>query len=197
MHALSGKKQSPEHVAKRMAAMKKREVWPHGSPPKYSAESLWENVDRRGADDCWPWKGWSNAQGYGRVEIDGRSFYAHRVIYDLASPGVITREAPKDRSAHGFLRHSCDNPCCCNPKHLLPGTHADNMRDKVERGRQPSFLGTKGPRAKLTAEDVRFIRKNHTSGGGSLNKPQLAEEFGVSIPTIKSVLSGRHYSDVT
>ena len=43
--------------------------------------------------------------------------------------------------AHGYVpevvRHACDNPPCCNPLHLLGGTHADNVADKVRRGRVP------------------------------------------------------------
>ncbi len=28
-----------------------------------------------------------------------------------------------------WLRHSCDRPLCCNPRHLKPGTAADNYAD--------------------------------------------------------------------
>ena len=47
------------------------------------------------------------------------------------------------------VRHTCDNTQCINPNHLLLGTHADNVRDKMERGRhKPRGLGknNKNPR---------------------------------------------------
>lgn len=65
-------------------------------------------------------------QGYGRVRLTGRPVdWAHRVALLLA-----TGERP------AVVRHTCDNPPCVNPLHLLGGTQADNVADKWARGRQ-------------------------------------------------------------
>jgi hypothetical protein len=193
MHPNTGKKQSPEHIAKRMASMRKHQKWPGGHPPKYTAKSLWEKVKKGGNEECWPWLGFCNDQGYGRVWINGRGYYAHRVIYQLANPGTIRRSSPKNKNAYGFLRHKCDNPVCCNPLHLEIGTHADNMRDKVERGRSKWFDSSiDSPRAKLTAAQVLEIR-----GQPKESRLKLAAKYGVSIQTIKAVRSRRHYADIT
>lgn len=196
MHPLKGRKQSAAHVKKRMDAMRKHETWPHGAPPKYNANRLWEKVQVRKPDECWPWLGYRNDQGYGRVWIGGRGYYAHRVIFQLSNPNMIRKSAPKEKDSDQFLRHSCDNPSCCNPSHLLIGTHTDNMRDKVKRGRSKWFdSSVKSPRAKLTEHDVREIRRQFNPENGATRKA-LALLYDVSVSTIKGVISGRHYSDV-
>jgi DNA-binding transcriptional regulator YiaG len=197
MSTLKGKKQSPEHVAKRIEAIRNGAGWGHSAPPKYTPERLWDKVGMRGPDDCWPWLGGRNGEnGYGRVEMSGKAYYAHRVIFSLCHPGKIHLEAPKDKSASGFIRHTCDNPICCNPAHLLIGTHAENMQDMSTRKRikWANVASTETPRAKLGADDVRAIREQSAAGA---TRKELAERFGVSIQTIKAVRSGRHYSDVT
>ena len=65
-------------------------------------EVLWGKVDKRGQDECWPWIGSIN-QGYGRFEMDGRSYYAHRAIFNLANPGVIELQGPRNRFGDGFF----------------------------------------------------------------------------------------------
>jgi hypothetical protein len=77
-------------------------------------------------DDCWPWRGTRDSHGYGVASIVGKQQKAHRISYE-AYKGAIP--------AGLFVRHTCDNPPCCNPHHLLVGTPRDNMDDKVQRGR--------------------------------------------------------------
>ena len=91
-------------------------------------------VDQRGPDDCWPWTGALDKHGYGAFWIPtpgqksrGKTVKAHR--YSLSMK--LGRELEPGEEA----RHKCDNPVCVNPRHLEPGTHADNMNDSVTRGR--------------------------------------------------------------
>lgn len=92
-------------------------------------------VDRSaGPDACHPWVGARNAKGRGRFKVGGRMEYAHRIAWRLAGH-EITEERP-------HVLHHCDNPPCCNDRHLWDGTHADNMRDMARKGR--ASRGTPG-----------------------------------------------------
>lgn len=184
MHPLKGRKQLPEHIAKRMASGAGR--------ARNTADTLWAKVDRKAPNECWPWLGFRNEQGYGRTWIDDRGYYAHRVIYDLANPGQIEREAPKSTAEKGWLMHSCDNPSCCNPSHLSVGTHADNMRDKAEKKRCPDYRGQKSPRASITDELAVEIRRLH---GYGISAREMSRLFGISRNVVQGVVSGRHYSE--
>lgn len=163
--------------------------------PAVTAVNFWNRVKKGSDDECWPWigpvsKSYKGSDPYGRIDIFGfKGVYVHRIAYWLANGGQFTLRKKGDC----LVRHSCDNSICCNPAHLLVGTHADNMHDKVERGRMPDYRGERGPRAKLTAADVRSIRELSHNGA---TRKYLAEKYGVSIQTIKGVRSGRHYSDV-
>lgn len=72
------------------------------------------------------WTGSQWAGGYGSFGYEGTVQSAHRVAYQLAF-------GPIPDGMH--VLHSCDNPPCVNPAHLHIGTHTDNMREKVSRGR--------------------------------------------------------------
>lgn len=158
----------------------------------HSVKVVWRNVERRRWNQCWPWKGYLSS-GYGRLDIDGvKGVYAHRAAYIAANPrcGLSLKD---DGSREQCVLHRCDNPACCNPRHLFVGTHQDNMDDKVAKGRSPKFNGELGPRSKLTAEDVFWIRMQKKYGA---TKNALALLYDVSVATISGCLYGRHYRDV-
>lgn len=95
--------------------------------PDSVKERFWAKVDKRGPDECWPWRERLNRKGYGSFAVRGHGYNASRFSLVLASG------FEPDRTLHAC--HSCDNPKCCNPAHLRWATHAENMRDAVERGR--------------------------------------------------------------
>lgn len=88
---------------------------------------FWSKVDKRGPDECWLWMGARNPQGPGYFEGHEYGTAAHRVAYQLVK-GPIPQGM--------VVRHKCDMPPCVNPAHLEIGTRADNVQDRVSRGRK-------------------------------------------------------------
>jgi hypothetical protein len=160
--------------------------------PRNTPEVLWSKVDKRGDNECWPWIGWVGSGGYGRFQIDGKSYYAHRAIFDLVNPGIIELNQPADRRGSGFILHKCDNPICCNPSHLRVGTQLENMKEAHERGRKTYKSGANHARALLTEEDVFWIRMHKKYG---TTKKAISLLYDISVSTIKCIWAGKSYRD--
>src|ERR1051326_8964355 len=91
------------------------------------AARLWDKIDQGDPDGCWDFTGsWRSRFGYGRIrDEDGNCAQAHIAMYELMRGPVPEGD---------WLWHDCDNPLCCNPAHLRPGTPAENRRDQFEHG---------------------------------------------------------------
>lgn len=135
------------------------------------------------ADECWPWTGSLN-KGYGVIAVAGSKV---RIAHDVAWESHHGRALPKGM----VVRHSCDNPPCVNPAHLLLGTHGDNSQDKVDRNRQAK--GSGHGIAKLTEVDIPVIRALHNSGA---SQKFIAAQFGVTQGTVSHVIRGATWAHV-
>jgi hypothetical protein len=131
---------------------------------------FWARVDRSAGDDaCWPWTGrvMATRRGYGRLMFKGRLVGAHRMALILATCSEHVDE---------FACHRCDNPVCCNPRHLFWGTPQDNVDDCVAKGRK------RGAAPKIDLE--RVVKRRAEGASYSV----LAEEFSVNQASIGKAL---------
>jgi hypothetical protein len=79
-------------------------------------------------DSCWNWERASvDPHGYGITCYGRKAYRAHRMSYIIFKGPIKFNQ---------IVRHTCDNPRCVNPKHLVSGTQYDNMIDSVKRNRQ-------------------------------------------------------------
>jgi hypothetical protein len=164
---------------------------------RVTAEHFWARVDKSaGPKGCWPWTGGLDGKGYGNTSwrVDGRSLTltAHQLAFWLAKGWRASERGLE-------VRHRCDNPPCCNPRHLIEGSHADNMRDMAKRGRsrkgstQPSSQGVAHPGHRLTDDCVRDIRTRVAAG--EQYRP-LGKEFGVSHALIGHIVQRKAWRHI-
>lgn len=149
-------------------------------------------------EDCWIWKNCVDEFGYGAIWYRGSGYRAHRIMWALTygQPGNL------------LVLHKCDNPKCVNPDHLFLGNHQDNGIDMIKKGRgnfqkrpdtrprgdrhksrtmpERTLKGEQHGCAKLTNEDVIFIRK----AGRKADRNALAAQFHVNRFTIDKILYG-------
>lgn len=129
-----------------------------------------------------------NEHGYGTTGFEGQSRRYHRVVY-CKSKGINWKEII------GFcIRHTCDNPRCINPDHLLIGTLKDNMQDMISRGRNNPLIGEKNPKAKLNEKYVVEIRDLYFYE--IFNQVKLAKLYEVSQAVVNDVILNKRWKHV-
>jgi hypothetical protein len=87
------------------------------------------------ADDetgCWNWIGAKAGDGYGKIKIGSAYVPSHRAMFELLAGPI---------PAGLVIDHLCRNTACCNPGHLEPVTHLENMRRGIRAGRPECING--------------------------------------------------------
>lgn len=134
------------------------------------------NRSRLSKDGCWEWTG-AKRRGYGLFACGGKSQTAHRVSYEVYHGGI---------PAGMVVRHTCDNPACINPGHLLIGTVAENVGDRELRGRR-NVKGEQIGTSKLTKDQVFEILAS------PLSNVELADKYGVHKTNIWAIRAGKSW----
>jgi hypothetical protein len=136
---------------------------------------FWALVDKHGSDECWQWKAARDRSGYGLFTRDDRSqIVAHRYA-------LIASVGPLDAATKAC--HTCDNPPCCNPAHLFPGTTGDNTRDAASKMRMSH--GERHNKAKLTESMVIDARRRYGAGE---SQTSIAHSLGVTQASVSALV---------
>ncbi len=135
-----------------------------------------ESRIQRRPDGCWVWLGTKSDNGYGRLRIGGkragRWHRVHRLMYE-----EVVGPIPEGLQ----VCHRCDNPPCVNPEHLFLGTPADNMADKILKGRASTLS------KRAYSHDIRKQVGEVVA--------RLAQKYGVSEATVRRIASGKGWDE--
>lgn len=144
-------------------------------------QNFWSKIAITSDDNqCWLWLAGCSKDGYGNY----RSMVSHRIAWSY--PNYVIPKGMK-------VCHSCDNPKCCNPKHLFLGTNQDNMDDMKKKGRSPNNKGEKNPRSILTDNQVTEIRKKYSPE--RRNRSALAREYGISLTQMARIVHNEQWKE--
>lgn len=140
-------------------------------------EDVFRRITMGPKDKCWPWTGPVSGRDRDRpyMSIGGQATLVYRIVYELVH-GV--RLGTDD-----IVRHTCDNSLCCNPEHLIIGSHQQNMDDMKERERHG-----------LPHNTVKAIKR--LIAAGVHTQEEIAAKYGVSRENVSKIATGRLYSHV-
>ena len=150
--------------------------------PASLAEALSLRLDK--GDGCWLWSGPTKQTGYGQIRFRHQRWLAHRLAFVLAFGEI---------PAGKCVCHRCDNPRCCRPDHLVLGDQADNISDRIERGR--CARGSRHGQAKLTEADVIAMRAMFAADR-AFSFAKAAVAFGVTKRTASQAIRGEMWCHV-
>jgi hypothetical protein len=133
-------------------------------------------IDKFSSNPCWIFiSADHNRFGHRRVWIAGKFEGSHRFAYTIY----------KEQILDGLeVCHTCDNPRCVNPDHLVLMTKKENQMDKVYKGRHA--FGSNNGASVLIEDEVVKMRELRKAG---LQLQEIADIYGVSRSTAHNAVS--------
>lgn len=120
-----------------------------------------------------------NGKGYLRVILGGKRYFVHRLVVEKFIPNPESKEQ---------VNHKDGNKTNNQADNLEWVTNQENRKHAVENGLQIS--GEKCPWAKLTKNDVLFIREHP-----EIDEWDLADVLNVSVTTIRGIRTYRSWKN--
>ncbi len=155
----------------------------YGDAERFKArigDPVWPN-------DCWPFIGAHDANGYGSFRLNGQATVAHRVSYML----FVKPIPPKM-----YVCHACDVPDCVNPHHLFAGTPQDNRDDASNKGRLLCTKGEGHRQVKLTELQVLEVLRLHNNGMSPSQILAIRPDFPMAIQTVYDIVRNRTWKHI-
>lgn len=145
----------------------------------FKAERLTNDIQIDPVTNCHVWQGGTHRQGYGMMGYtdarDDQKFMT--VVHRLAMVNHLNRELDSQE----FVIHTCNNPKCVNPDHLLLGDSKKRYEIMIEKGYEPQHHGINKVRGvsikqnrnyRYSEDEIRWIRT-------ATNK-EIAERYNIT-----------------
>lgn len=168
-----------------------------GGARRYNGYNQFLNSTVESETGCLLWTKSLNNVGYAKGYMWNKTILVHRYICiasqfedPLASDAEI--RAIYDTSV--VVMHSCDVRSCINPVHLQIGSHQQNTRDAVAKGRIVGRTGMDSNFARLTQEEALAIKDRGLRG--DISQTALAAEFGISQQQVSRIVSGERWPNL-
>src|SRR4029077_16485874 len=129
-------------------------------------------------EDCWPWNSTLFADGYGAFRHKGVTHRAVRMAWKIWNQSEIPEK--------NVVMHTCDNPLCVRPDHLVLGSQGDNLRDMHFKGRHAKGEQLSNLTESMVA-DIRNARGTQAS---------IAREFGICQQQVSNIRSRKSWGHV-